>query len=131
MTSRLGRDPGEAYRELTRDLGDPTYGRIDFAATPAQRAAVHSLSPTALGLTRLADEPVRAIVTTASGNGQPIGGIKVVADNAWFAVRPSGTEPICKLYVESFRGPDHARRVRDEAVGALGTLLGTSGTAGG
>lgn len=119
MTARTGRDPGERYEELTRTLGAPLYQRIDAPATPDQKAALARLSPAALRLGELAGEPVRAVLTTAPGDGRPIGGLKVVAEQGWFAARPSGTEAVYKLYAESFRGPDHLRRIQEEARGMI------------
>ncbi|MBI4609653.1 MAG: alpha-D-glucose phosphate-specific phosphoglucomutase [Candidatus Rokubacteria bacterium] len=115
MTARTGRDPGEQYQELTRALGEPVYERIDAEATPEQKAALQRLSPTDLRLAELAGEPVTAILTTAPGDGRPIGGIKVVAEHGWFAARPSGTEAVYKLYAESFKGRDHLRSIQEEA----------------
>jgi phosphoglucomutase len=119
MTLRLGRDPGEAYRSLARELGDPAYERVDFDATSERKERLRSISSSDLMLTDLAGDPVRAVLTTAPGNGGSIDGIKVATSNAWFAARPSGTEPIGKLYAESFRGPEHLARVQEDAESAL------------
>jgi phosphoglucomutase len=115
MTARTGRDPGEHYRELPRVLGEPVYERVDAEAAPEQKAALERLSPAALRLAELAGEPVTATLTTAPGDGRPIGGIKVVTEHGWFAARPSGTEAVYKLYAESFTGRDHLRRIQEEA----------------
>jgi len=115
ITARGGRDPGEVYRELTRDLGNPVYERIEAPLAPAQRAMLQQLSPDDVRVTDLAGEQVRQVLTAAPGDGNPLGGIKVVTANAWFAVRPSGTEDVYKLYAESFRGTDHLRRIQEEA----------------
>ncbi len=115
ITARLGKDPGELYRELTRDLGDPVYERIDAPATPEQKAALEKLSPSDIQVTELAGQKVQQILSTAPGDGNPIGGIKVIAKDGWFAARPSGTEEIYKIYAESFLGPDHLRRIEEEA----------------
>lgn len=115
ITARLGKDPGELYGDLTRDLGDPVYERIDALATPEQKAALEKLSPTDVHITDVAGQPVQQILSTAPGDGNPIGGIKVIAQDGWFAARPSGTEEIYKIYAESFLGPDHLRRIEDEA----------------
>ncbi len=115
MTARLGRDPGEVYRELAGEYGDPVYERIDAPATAEQKAVLGKLSPERVGARELAGEPITAMLTTAPGNGAPIGGLKVVAASGWFAARPSGTEDVYKLYAESFRGTDHLRRIQDEA----------------
>jgi phosphoglucomutase len=98
----MGRDPGEIYRDLTRDLGEPVYERIDASATPEQKATLERLSPSDIHTTELGGEPIEQILSTAPGDGYPIGGIKVIAKNGWFAARPSGTEEIYKIYAESF-----------------------------
>ena len=123
MRERLGRDPAEHYRMLTRELGDPAYERIDTAATLDQKRALENLTAESLGLTELAGDPVTAVLTNAPGDGLPIGGIKVVSDWGWFAARPSGTESVYKLYAESFKGSDHLRRIQDEARAALRAVL--------
>jgi phosphoglucomutase len=115
IMARVGKDPGEIYRGLTRDLGDPVYERIDAPATPEQKAALEKLSPSDIQTTELAGEEVQQILTSAPGDGNPIGGIKVIAESGWFAARPSGTEEIYKIYAESFLGQDHLRRIVDEA----------------
>jgi phosphoglucomutase len=115
MTARTGRDPGELYRQLTRQLGEPVYERIDAPATLEQKAILECLTPDQVNVTELAGEKIEAMLTTAPGNGSPIGGLKVVAANGWFAARPSGTEEVYKLYAESFLGEDHLRRIQEEA----------------
>jgi phosphoglucomutase len=115
LTGRLGRDPGELYRELTERFGTPSYRRIDAPATPDEKRILSRLSPEDVGTSTLAGEPITAVLTTAPGNGAPIGGIKVVTENGWFAARPSGTEQTYKVYAESFRGEDHLQRIVDEA----------------
>jgi phosphoglucomutase len=115
ITARMGRDPGEIYRELTREFGEPAYDRVDAPATPEQKALLAALSPRHIRTRELAGEPIQTILTTAPGDGHPIGGVKVVAGSGWFAARPSGTEDICKIYAESFRGPDQLRRILEEA----------------
>jgi phosphoglucomutase len=106
ITARLGRDPGEVYRALTDQLGDPAYQRIDAPATPEQKRALSRLSSDAVRLTDLAGEKITQVLTRAPGNDAPIGGLKVVAETGWFAARPSGTEDVYKVYAESFRGPE-------------------------
>jgi phosphoglucomutase len=115
ITARLGRDPGEIYRELTREFGEPAYDRAEAAATPEQKAMLQIVSPQQVRLTDLAGEKIQAVLSHAPGNSAPIGGIKITTASAWFAARPSGTEKIYKIYAESFRGQDHLRRVLDEA----------------
>lgn len=115
ITARLGKDPGELYRELARDLGDPVYERVDAPATPEQKAALAKLSPNDVQVLEVAGQKVQQILSTAPGDGNPIGGIKVIAKDGWFAARPSGTEEIYKIYAESFLGPDHLRRIQEEA----------------
>jgi phosphoglucomutase len=115
MTARTSHDPGELYRELTRQFGDPLYERIDAPATAEQKTVLERLAPEQVHATELAGEKIKAMLTTASGDGSPIGGLKVVTANGWFAARPSGTEEVYKLYAESFLGEDHLRRIQQEA----------------
>jgi phosphoglucomutase len=129
ITARLGKDPGEVYRELTRDLGDPVYERIEAPATPAQKAALAKLSPSDVQVTEVAGEKIEQILTKAPGDGNVIGGIKVIAKNGWFAARPSGTEEIYKIYAESFLGQDHLRRIEEEAQSIVSKALAKSSSA--
>jgi phosphoglucomutase len=115
ITAKLGKDPGERYRELTAQFGDPVYERIDAPASPAEKAILQKLSPDKISATELAGERIEAMLTTAPGNGAAIGGLKVVTKNGWFAARPSGTEDVYKIYAESFLGKEHLRRIQDEA----------------
>ncbi len=115
MTAVTGRDPGELYAELTRDLGAPVYERIDAPATPEQKDKLARLSPRDVSASELAGERIVNLATSAPGNGAPIGGLKVVTDSGWFAARPSGTENVYKLYAESFVGEAHLRRIQSEA----------------
>jgi phosphoglucomutase len=115
ITARMGRDPGEIYRELTHEFGEPAYDRVEAPATLDQKRVLAKLSPQQVKLTELAGEEIQTVLTHAPGNGAPIGGLKVVAESGWFAARPSGTENIYKIYAESFRGADHLRRVLEEA----------------
>ena len=115
ITAKMGRDPGEIYRDLTAEFGDPAYSRVDTSASPEQREALARLSPEQIRFTDLAGEKIHTLLTHAPGNGAPIGGIKVIAKNGWFAARPSGTESIYKIYAESFQGKDHLQRILEEA----------------
>lgn len=115
MTARGAGDPGEVYRGLAERFGDPVYRRVDVAAGPREKAALGRLSAEQVSAGELAGEPIRAVLTAAPGNDAPIGGLKVVADNGWFAARPSGTEDVYKTYAESFLGPEHLERVLAEA----------------
>lgn len=115
MTARMGRDPGEIYHELVRELGEPAFRRIDAPATPHQKKILSALSPQQIRHTDLAGEKISAILTRAPGNDEPIGGVKVTAEHGWFAARPSGTEDLYKIYAESFRGPDHLQRILEQA----------------
>jgi len=115
ITARTGRDPGEAYVELTARYGAPVYERMDAPASPAQKAAFKRLTPEMVQAATLAGEPILARLTRAPGNGADIGGLKVTAQNGWFAARPSGTENIYKIYAESFLGPEHLVRLQAEA----------------
>jgi len=115
MTAKLGKDPGEVYKELTGEFGNPAYDRVEAPATPAEKAILKNLSPENIHSKELAGEEIRTILTKAPGNGAPIGGLKVVAENGWFAARPSGTEDIYKIYGESFLGTEHLGRILKEA----------------
>ena len=131
ITAVTGKNPGEHDRELTAEFGTPYSRRIDSPATPEQKARLKKLSPADVRSTTLAGDPVTAVRTRAPGNGEPIGGLKVVTAFGWFAARPSGTEELYKLYAESFRGPDHrdalvaeGQRVVAEALGATRPVVG-------
>lgn len=115
ITARMGRDPGECYLTLAREFGEPVYDRIEAPATPEQKRKLAQLSPQQVLSAELAGEKIQAILTQAPGNDAAIGGLKVVAENGWFAARPSGTEDIYKIYAESFRDADHLRRIQEEA----------------
>jgi phosphoglucomutase len=115
ITARMGRDPGEIYRDLTREFGEPVYDLVEAPATPEQKEILENLSPQQVRSTDLAGEKIQAILTSAPGNGAPIGGLKVSTESGWFAARPSGTEDICKIYAESFQGADHLRCIVEEA----------------
>ena len=110
-----GKDPAQHYKEITERYGESCYARIDAPASPEQKAALAKLSPDAVRTDALAGDPIVARLTKAPGNDAPIGGLKVVAEGGWFAARPSGTEDLCKIYAESFKGPDHLKRIQQEA----------------
>jgi phosphoglucomutase len=115
ITARMGRDPGEIYRELAREFGEPAYDRVEAPATREQKQRLARLSSQQIQSKDLAGEPILSILSHAPGNDAAIGGLKVVTENGWFAARPSGTEDIYKIYVESFRGEQHLRRIAGEA----------------
>jgi phosphoglucomutase len=123
MTARAGRDPGEIYRGLTGEFGEPHYTRVDAPATPKEKAALARLSPEQFKRTELAGEKITAVLTRAPGNGAAIGGLKAVTASGWFAARPSGTEDIYKIYAESFRGKPHLRRILEEAQATVSATL--------
>ena len=126
ITAKMDRDPGEIYRELTHEFGEPFYDRVDAPATPEQKKALERLSPEHVRSTELAGQKITTLFTHAPGNGAPLGGIKVVAEDGWFAARPSGTEEIYKIYAESFRGEDHLRLILEEAQTIVTNALETA-----
>jgi len=115
LTARQGRDPGELYAKLARELGEPISDRVEATATPEQKARLAKLSPDQLHTDRLAGEKIEQVLDYAPGNNAAIGGIKVIAASGWFATRPSGTEAIYKIYAESFNGKEHLQRILQEA----------------
>ena len=127
ICARTGSDPGAFYAAQTQDFGTSHYQRIDAPATPAQKAMLGKLDAGAVDATTLAGEPIEAKLSAAPGNGQPIGGLKVVARNGWFAARPSGTEDVYKLYAESFVGPDHLKRIQVEGQQVVDRALASKG----
>jgi phosphoglucomutase len=124
IVARTGKDPGEHYRRLVAEFGAPCYKRIDAPATPGMRARLANLSPEAITATTLAGEPITAKLARAPGNNAPIGGVKVVARNGWFAARPSGTENVYKVYAESLKHPAHLEAILDEARTIVSSALG-------
>ena len=124
ITARMGRDPGELYRELTAELGPSYYTRIDAPATPEEKARLQKLAPAAVKESKLAGHPITDKLTRAPGNDAPIDGLKVVSAGGWFAARPSGTENIYKIYAESFRDPAHLAVLVSEAQEIVGNALG-------
>jgi phosphoglucomutase len=126
ITAQLGRDPGEVYRSLTDEFGDPAYDRLEAPATPEQKEVLKKLGPEQVDASTLAGEKIESVLTTAPGNGKPIGGLKVTSRSGWFAARPSGTEDIYKIYAESFRGGDHLRQIEEEAQEIVSRALGAA-----
>ncbi len=118
-----GKNPSEHYQALTKEFGEPVYARIDVPSTPEQKAILKKLSPSNIKVDTLAGEKIEEVLTKASGNGAPIGGLKVVSKNGWFAVRPSGTEDIYKIYAESFLGESHLKEIQEEAKAMLQSLF--------
>jgi phosphoglucomutase len=125
ITARTGLDPGQLHGKLARDLGASAADRIEAPATADQKLKLASLSPQEVRIRDLAGEPIKIVLSRAPGNDAPIGGIKVVAENGWFAARPSGTEDIYKIYAESFRGEDHLRNILREAQVIVDAALAT------
>jgi phosphoglucomutase len=123
ILARTGTDAGEIYAQLTRENGESVYERIDAPANAEQRARLGKLSPKDILVSDLAGEKIAQIITTAPGDGNPIGGVKVIAENGWFAARPSGTEDVYKIYAETFRGQEHLRRIQEEAQNIVGAVL--------
>jgi phosphoglucomutase len=124
ITAVTRRSPSELYRDLTARYGTPDYARIDTGATREQKAALARLTPQQVTASQLAGEKITAALTTAPGNGAPIGGLKVISASGWFAARPSGTEDVYKLYAESFRGPGHLAAIQEEAQAIIAAALG-------
>jgi phosphoglucomutase len=124
ITAVTGQSPSQLYRTLTERYGSPVYARIDAPASREQKAALARLSPEQVPTSELAGEKIQAALTTAPGNGAPIGGLKVVAESGWFAARPSGTEDVYKLYAESFRGQDHLAAIQEEARDIVARAIG-------
>jgi phosphoglucomutase len=123
ITANTGRDPGEIYRELANEFGEPVYDRVEASATPEQKKILKNLSSQDISKKELAGEKIESILTQAPGNNAPIGGLKVTTKSGWFAARPSGTENIYKIYAESFRGADHLRRILGEAQSIVNDAL--------
>ncbi len=130
ITARTGKDPGQHYSMLTAEFGSPAYIRLDVPATADQRRRLAALDADSVRETELAGERILAKLTRAPANGVPIGGVKVVAANGWFAARPSGTEDIYKIYAESFKGADHLSAIVEEAGRIVGAAIGGTRTAG-
>ena len=114
ITATNGRDPGEIYKQLTDELGEPVFDRVEAAVTPEQKKRLSDLSADDVKCTTLAGEKVTAVLTRAPGNDAPIGGVKVMTESGWFVARPSGTENIYRLYAESFNGSDALKQILEE-----------------
>ena len=127
ILARTGRDPGEIFAELTQQFGESLYDRMDVAATPAQKAILKKLSARQVAASKLGGEPILATLTEAPGNDAPIDGLKVVTENGWFAARPSGTEDIYKIYLESFKGKEHLELIREEAQAVINATFADAG----
>jgi phosphoglucomutase len=127
ITAKTGRDPGQHYAELAARFGSPLYERMDVAASAAQKAVLEKLSPEQVGVSELAGETITATFTAAPGNGMPIGGLKVVTRDGWFAARPSGTENIYKVYTESFKDSTHLARIQEEAKAIIDSVFRKAG----
>ena len=127
ITAVTQRDPGEHYKELQNQFGNPVYERIDAPASQEQKAVLGKLTPDMIDAKELAGESIIAKLTHAPGNNAAIGGLKVVTENGWFAARPSGTEDIYKIYAESFKGMEHLRKIQDEAQAIVTTAFKTAG----
>jgi phosphoglucomutase len=124
ITVRMSRDPGEIYRALTHELGEPAERRVQATATPSQKSQLAQLSPAQFRHTELAGEKIERILDRAPGNDAPIGGLKVISRSGWFAARPSGTEDVYKIYAESFRGVAHLARIVEEAQSMVDGAIG-------
>jgi len=127
ILSQTGKDPGELYAELELKFGSPVYKRIDAPATAAQKELLRTLSPDMMKETQLGGDPIISKITRAPGNDALIGGLKVATEYAWFAARPSGTEDIYKIYLESFKGPEHLQKVEEEALRLISNIFKQAG----
>ncbi|ORB64043.1 phosphoglucomutase (alpha-D-glucose-1,6-bisphosphate-dependent) [Mycolicibacterium tusciae] len=123
ILAKTGSTPSQRYNALAEKYGAPTYARIDAPANREQKARLAKLSAEQVSATELAGEAITAKLTTAPGNGAPLGGLKVTTENAWFAARPSGTEDVYKIYAESFRGPDHLAEVQEAAKDVVNKVI--------
>jgi phosphoglucomutase len=129
ITATTKKDPGEIYQEFTKEFGDPLYDRTDAPATSQQRAKLAKITKESIQIPDLAGEKILTILTTAPGDGNAIGGVKVAAKNGWFAARPSGTEDIYKIYAESFSGKEHLQKIQSEAQTIVDKALATAASA--
>jgi phosphoglucomutase len=129
ITAKMKKDPGEIYRELTKELGDPLYDRISAPASSQEKTELQGITKKDIQVTDLAGEGILSVLTNAPGDGTPIGGVKIVAKSGWFAARPSGTENIYKIYAESFSGKEHLQQVEAEAQTIVGRGFERAGVA--
>jgi phosphoglucomutase len=127
ITASTGKDPGQHYNDLADRFGRPVYERIDAPATIEQKQVLKKLTPQQVSAKTLAGDPIISKLTKAPGNDAPIGGLKVVTENGWFAARPSGTEEIYKIYTESFKSPEHLQRIQDEAQSIVDSVFASAG----
>jgi phosphoglucomutase len=128
ITARTGRDPGQCYAALAAELGRSSADRVEAPANAVQKKQLAALTADRIDATELAGEKITSVLTTAPGNGEPIGGIKVIADTGWFAARPSGTEDIYKIYAESFDGEGALQRILGEAQAVVDRAIGKQET---
>lgn len=128
ITAVTGKNPGEHYKQLVKELGEPAYARIDAVATPDQKSKLKKLAASDVKAKDFAGEKITKIETAAAGNNSAIGGLKVSTDNGWFAARPSGTEDVYKIYAESFLGEDHLKKIQTEAQELVNTVLSPTAT---
>jgi phosphoglucomutase len=124
ITATTGRNPARHYDRLAEMLGSPVYERVDIPASRAQKEALRQLSPDHVATDELAGERILKKLTRAPGNGVPIGGLKLIAENGWLAARPSGTEDVCKIYAESFLGAEHLAQIKKEALAIVQAVFG-------
>jgi phosphoglucomutase len=129
ITAKMKKDPGEIYLELTKELGDPLYDRTEAPATSLQKTMLERITKGSIQAPDLAGEKILTILTNAPGDGNSIGGVKVVAESGWFAARPSGTEDIYKIYAESFSGKEHLQQIEAEAQAIVGKAFTTAAAA--
>jgi phosphoglucomutase len=131
MTARTGRDPGQAYRELTQQFGEPVFERVDAPASKEQKQILKKLAPGQVRSKELAGEKITQVLSHAPGNDAPLDGLKVLTEHGWFAARPSGTEEIYKIYAESFLGAEHLSRLIEEAQKLVSDCFAAAGAASG
>jgi len=129
ITAKMRKDPGEIYRELTKELGDPLYDRISAPASSQEKKDLEGITNKDIRVTDLAGEKILSVLTSAPGNGTAIGGVKIIAKSGWFAARPSGTEDIYKIYAESFNSKDHLLQIEAEAQAVVAGVFERSGVA--